>query len=481
MSVRSRPPPDGLDDNDVCSDKKRHDHVLTMAADAGGRGALREHPHSRHCAAGCRAARRAGRHPPGRVCAGRRLWDGRRNSTGVAESGSTGRVLGMDVNAGMVSVASEIPAPAGGAPMEFRQADACFLGLEDDSVDVVLSALTVQFVPEKQRAVTEMRRVVRPGGRVAVSVWGPLNECPYFERVTHAIERHLGPDVAKGFYVAFTLGKVDDARALFMGAGFRDVSSTSPEINDKLGRANEFIPGHLSATPVAGAFAGASEATRATLVRDAAEALGNANDVPISHACGDRDQVGKHNGRVWGPVIGGAIAFTARRRYMGRGPRHGGKGCRDPGYSQAQGGPVPDLRRPRVGRGHHAAAERGVTPGNGRFRAEQRSFPAFGGSRPTRATPGGDWEMARVRLGGAAMSGLARVLTTIVGAESTSRSVADRWSANPASNRNCRSDGGSRRLIECWAGPQSLQPHHGSLELVLQCKRSQAGVLSLEA
>ena len=197
------------------------------------------------------------------------------------KAGPTGRVLGTDINAGMVSVASEILAPAGGAPMEFRQADACSLGLEDDSVDVVLSGLMVQFVPEKQLAVTEMRRVVRPGRRVAVSVWGPLNECPYFERVTHAIERHLGPDVAKGFYVAFTLGKIDDARALLTGAGFQDISSTSPEINVKLGPVNEFIPRHLSATPVAGAFAGASEATRATLVRDAAEALGNATTFPF--------------------------------------------------------------------------------------------------------------------------------------------------------------------------------------------------------
>lgn len=53
----------------------------------------------------------------------------------------------------------------------FRQADACALPFADAAFDRALSLLVLQFVPEPEQAVAEMRRVVRPGGAVAAAVW----------------------------------------------------------------------------------------------------------------------------------------------------------------------------------------------------------------------------------------------------------------------------------------------------------------------
>lgn len=55
--------------------------------------------------------------------------------------------------------------------IHIRQADACALPFADDSFDRAMSLLVLHFVPEAQKAVAEMRRVVRPGGVVAAAVW----------------------------------------------------------------------------------------------------------------------------------------------------------------------------------------------------------------------------------------------------------------------------------------------------------------------
>ncbi|UCH40149.1 MAG: methyltransferase domain-containing protein [Gammaproteobacteria bacterium] len=55
--------------------------------------------------------------------------------------------------------------------VEFQVGDAQRLGLPDHSVDLVVSALVLNFIPDKEKALREMRRVCRPGGTVAFYVW----------------------------------------------------------------------------------------------------------------------------------------------------------------------------------------------------------------------------------------------------------------------------------------------------------------------
>ena len=54
---------------------------------------------------------------------------------------------------------------------EFRLADAQELPFPDKAFDVVASALVMNFVPDKARAMSEMRRVARPGGLIAACIW----------------------------------------------------------------------------------------------------------------------------------------------------------------------------------------------------------------------------------------------------------------------------------------------------------------------
>jgi ubiquinone/menaquinone biosynthesis C-methylase UbiE len=79
--------------------------------------------------------------------------------------GPTGRVVGVDLNPGMIAVAQSLPAPAG-ARIEWLERSALDLRLEDASFDVVLCQQGLQFFPDKVVALREMHRVLNHGGRL---------------------------------------------------------------------------------------------------------------------------------------------------------------------------------------------------------------------------------------------------------------------------------------------------------------------------
>lgn len=187
-------------------------------------------------------------------------------------AGPAGRVVAIDLNAGMIEVARALPPPQG-APVEWREARAEASGLPHASIDVAACAQTLQFIPDKAAALVEMRRVLRPGGRLAIACWAAMSRSPYFVALVAGIERHFGAAAAAGITAVFGLS--DEARlaALLRDAGFRDVRVVTESFDLALGSLSEWVPRHLAATPLAAAFAAAPAGTRAAIVDNVAAAL----------------------------------------------------------------------------------------------------------------------------------------------------------------------------------------------------------------
>lgn len=82
------------------------------------------------------------------------------------------RVTAVDPARGLLDQAAE-RAAAAGVDVTFHQADAGGLPLSDDSFDVALSSFAVIFAPDPGRAVAELVRVTRPGGRIGMTSWVP--------------------------------------------------------------------------------------------------------------------------------------------------------------------------------------------------------------------------------------------------------------------------------------------------------------------
>lgn len=91
--------------------------------------------------------------------------------------GPTGRVLGVDLSGRMVDEA-RAHADAQGCPnIRFERADAEALGGPDHQFDVAFCAFGLMYVVDPGRVLSELRRVLRPGGRIVLSVWGERMHC----------------------------------------------------------------------------------------------------------------------------------------------------------------------------------------------------------------------------------------------------------------------------------------------------------------
>ena len=86
----------------------------------------------------------------------------------VAARSKTSKVLGVDLSPVYVEYAGR---HSGNANVTFQVGDTCALSYPDQSFDRVLSLLVLHFVPQAEKAISEMRRVAKPGGVVGASVW----------------------------------------------------------------------------------------------------------------------------------------------------------------------------------------------------------------------------------------------------------------------------------------------------------------------
>ena len=87
--------------------------------------------------------------------------------------GPNGSVIGVDLSARLLDRARDKAKALGLSNVEFRCADMTALGYPDGRFDAVVSVFSIFFVPDMEGLVRELWRMVRPGGKLAVTTWGP--------------------------------------------------------------------------------------------------------------------------------------------------------------------------------------------------------------------------------------------------------------------------------------------------------------------
>jgi SAM-dependent methyltransferase len=168
--------------------------------------------------------------------------------------------------------------------ISFQQADACKLPFEDKSFDRAFSMLVLQFIPDSVRAVTEMRRVVRPGGMVTAAVWDEYGGLPHY-RMLVDVAATLDPSVERRLFLPLTAS--DEMANLWRELGMLDVEQTSLLIRMEFSGFDDYWrPFTTGEGPPGRLVASLSESTRATLQENMRRAyIANRPDGPRSFAC----------------------------------------------------------------------------------------------------------------------------------------------------------------------------------------------------
>lgn len=180
------------------------------------------------------------------------------------EIGAKGTVAGLDVNPDMLAVArSATPA---GSSIDWHEASAEAMPFPDASFDVVLCQMGLQFMPDKHAALSEIGRILVPGGRLILNMPGPTPQL--FAIMGEALARHFGTEAAGFVNQVFSLHDTAEIQNLISGAGFHDISVQSETKSLRLPGPEDFLWQYVNSTPLAGAVARVDDERRGSLERD---------------------------------------------------------------------------------------------------------------------------------------------------------------------------------------------------------------------
>ena len=141
----------------------------------------------------------------------------------LAVVGTSGHVTAADFSPAMVEKARQRLGNAKNVSLKVEDGQA--LSFSDESFDAVVCSLGLMFFPDPLRGLAEFRRVLRPGGRAAVSV-NTVPERSYNTRIHLAIARQV-PSLMEATARVFSLGDKTKFKSLFEAADFRDVKITT--------------------------------------------------------------------------------------------------------------------------------------------------------------------------------------------------------------------------------------------------------------
>jgi SAM-dependent methyltransferase len=188
--------------------------------------------------------------------------------------GPEGKLISTDLNEAMVDAARRGAETRGLTNVECRVMDGQQMDLPDDSVDGVLSRFAIMLMPEPDRAVAEIRRVLRPGGRLAYGVWGPFDRNGWLTHLVGALLQHgvAPPGDPFGPGGPFSLPDAQKNRELATGAGFTDVEVVEFEGTMEYADLDDYFTVQTAVSgPVSGLVAAMSEDEKAQIKETLAE------------------------------------------------------------------------------------------------------------------------------------------------------------------------------------------------------------------
>ena len=147
--------------------------------------------------------------------------------------GAGGHVIGVDLAAKLLDLAREKAARHHLNNITFRLGDMTALGFPDANFDAIISVFSIFFVPEMDAAIRELWRMVKPGGSLAITTWGPDFFAPVYAVWREAV-RMERPDLYSAFNPWDRITSPDALDELLRSCGIKDTQITLESGNQPL-------------------------------------------------------------------------------------------------------------------------------------------------------------------------------------------------------------------------------------------------------
>src|SRR5918994_2538137 len=176
--------------------------------------------------------------------------------------GGSGRLITSDFSPAMLDAARRRGAELGLENVDYRVIDAERIELADDSVDGVLCRFGYMLMEDPVAALADTRRVLRPGGRLVLAVWGPPDRNPLFMIPARSLVQrgHLPPPEPPPAPGLFSMADPERTAALLRDAGFEQARTEELTLIFPPPSAEAFVEFMAdTAGPIAMALRGLSE------------------------------------------------------------------------------------------------------------------------------------------------------------------------------------------------------------------------------
>lgn len=187
--------------------------------------------------------------------------------------GPGGHVTGVDLSEKMVAIAQRLAGARGLPNAQFRAMDCTALDLRDGSYDAAVSSFGFQIFTDPEQAAREARRILKPSGRIAVSVWGTGDRVPFLHVLVGPMLKHAEPDETGYLPTPYETGGPGEMVGFLEAVGFHEAREDRVEHRLRFRDADDYLDVLLNATPIGHSLREESAAVQESVVREARENL----------------------------------------------------------------------------------------------------------------------------------------------------------------------------------------------------------------